>query len=92
MKPSPPPNPPSPTHTLPLACSSMSTAPLRWLGLASDTRLVRVPLFQNYREKAAVPFMAARVAIKVGRRGREARVMARHGIALLPARLSRTGL
>ncbi|KAL4452355.1 hypothetical protein ABPG75_008017 [Micractinium tetrahymenae] len=43
---------------------SLATAPLRWVGLASDIRRVRVLLFSNYREKAAVPLMVARVAIK----------------------------
>lgn len=45
---------------------SLLSAPLRWLGLASDMRRVRVPLFTNFHEKRDVPFTVAHVAVKVG--------------------------
>lgn len=35
------------------------------MGLGGDVRMVRLPLFTNYREKREVPFMVARLAIKV---------------------------
>ncbi|EFN54789.1 hypothetical protein CHLNCDRAFT_134746 [Chlorella variabilis] len=43
---------------------SLALAPLRWVGLGGDVRMVRLPLFTNYREKREVPFMVARLAIK----------------------------
>ena len=50
---------------------SLALAPLRWLGLVSDIRTLRVPLFPGgFREKRDVPFALAEVAIKVDGWGR----------------------
>ena len=53
---------------------SLALAPLRWVGLASYVRVVRVPLFTRYQEKQGVPFMMAQVSIKVGWVGRVGRL------------------
>lgn len=51
-------------YVLMLPRRRLATAPLRWVGLVTRQPALKVPLFQNYRDKQQAPFMAFQLAIK----------------------------
>lgn len=49
-----------------LPCRSLVSYPYRWMGILTDAYAIKVPLFKGYREQASIPFVQARIELKVG--------------------------
>ncbi|KFM23618.1 hypothetical protein F751_2877 [Auxenochlorella protothecoides] len=43
---------------------SFATAPYRWVGVLGDAHIIKVPLFIRYSEKAGLPFVRFKAALK----------------------------